>query len=216
MRKSRKSNISALRRAGKIPKAILLMCVLVVKNNKDGRPLCSKSWILVLGDFEDRLYQKPQRYAPVLKYSSLRLLISKAVGDKRILQQGDCKNAFCNATLTDNEVTFRRPPIGDPDFQEDDYGSWRKNCMDSFNHPIIGTIWSKGFSSRRASKHPHMIPASFLVYLKIQTHRRPSQRTDPNFTSASMLTNFSSTHNIHPRRPSSRTYSKNTFKLISW
>ena len=75
----------------------------------------------ILGNFEDRLYQKSQRYAPVLKYISPRLLTAKAVGDKLILQQGDCKNAFCNATLPDNEVTFKRPPIVDPAFQEDDY-----------------------------------------------------------------------------------------------
>ena len=93
------------------------MCVLVVKNDKDVKPLCAKSRIFVLGDFEDRIYQKSQRYAPVLKYSSLRILTAKAVGDKRILQQGDCKNAFCNATLPENEVTVIRTPIGDPAFQ---------------------------------------------------------------------------------------------------
>ena len=94
------------------------MCVLVVKNEKDGKPLRAKSLIVVLGNFEDRLNQKPQRYALVLKYSSLRLLTAKSVGDKRIIQQGDCKNAFCNATLPDNEVTVIRPPIRDPAFQE--------------------------------------------------------------------------------------------------
>ena len=78
------------------------MYVVVVKNDKDGKPLREKSQIVVLVDFEDRLYQKSQRYAPVLKYSSLRLLIDKSVGDKRILQQGDCKNVFCSATLPEN------------------------------------------------------------------------------------------------------------------
>ena len=97
-----KNQYLALRRAGKIPKAILSICVLVVKNDKDGKPIRANSRIIVLGNFEDRLYQKSQRYAPVLKYSFLSLLTAKAVGDKRILQQGDCKNAFCNATLTDN------------------------------------------------------------------------------------------------------------------
>ena len=41
------------------------MCVLVVKNNKYGKPVHAKSQIVVLGDFENRLYQKSQRYAPV-------------------------------------------------------------------------------------------------------------------------------------------------------
>ena len=62
----------------------------------------------------------------MLKYSSLRLLTSKAVGDKRILQQGDCKNTFCNATLPDNDVAVKRPLIGDPDFQEDAYWLLKK------------------------------------------------------------------------------------------
>ena len=97
------------------------MCVFVVKNDKDGKPLRANSCIVVLGDFEYRLYQKSQRYAPVLKYSSLRLLTDKVVGYKRILQQGDCKNAFCKAALPYNEVNIIRPPIGDLDFQEDEY-----------------------------------------------------------------------------------------------
>ena len=84
-----KNQYLALRRSGKIPKSIPSMCVLVVKNDKDEKPLPAKSRIIVLGDFEDPLYQKSQRYAPVLKYSSLRLVTAKAVGDKRILQQGD-------------------------------------------------------------------------------------------------------------------------------
>ena len=61
------------------------MCLLVVKNDKDGKPLCAKSRILFLENFEDRLYQKSQLYDLGLKYSSLRLLTAKTVGDKRIL-----------------------------------------------------------------------------------------------------------------------------------
>ena len=70
------------------------MCVLIAKNDKYGKPLRAKSRIVVLGNFEDRLYQKSQRYAPVLKHISLRLLTAKAVGDKRIQKQGDFKNTF--------------------------------------------------------------------------------------------------------------------------
>eukprot|EP00804_Cyclotella_cryptica_P001572 CCRYP_003772-RA/>CCRYP_003772-RA protein AED:0.48 eAED:0.48 QI:0/-1/0/1/-1/1/1/0/62 len=61
---------------------------------------------MVLGNFEDRVEEKSQRYAPVLKYSSLRLLLAKAVRSKRVLQQGDFKNAFCNADLPDEEATI--------------------------------------------------------------------------------------------------------------
>ena len=94
-----KNQYLALRRAVKIPKAIPSMFVLVVKNDKDGKALCAKSRIVVMGNFEDHLYQKSQHYAPVIKYSSLRLLIAKAVVYKRILPKGDCKNALCNASL---------------------------------------------------------------------------------------------------------------------
>ena len=78
-----------LRRRGIIPKALPSMCVLIVKPDKDGNPLRAKSRIVVLGNFEDRPYTKSQRYAPVLKYDSLQLLISEAVNHRRILQKGD-------------------------------------------------------------------------------------------------------------------------------
>ena len=75
-----------LRRTGVIPKALPSMCVLVVKTNKDDKPDRSKSRIVVLGNYEDRIYDKSKRYAPVLQYPSLQLLVSKAVSDRRVLQ----------------------------------------------------------------------------------------------------------------------------------
>ena len=121
-----KKEYLALRRAGRIPKAIPSMCVLVIKPDKDGKPYRAKSRIVVLGNFEDRIYQKSQRYAPVLKYDSLRLLTAKAIADKRILQQGGCKNAFCNAELPDNECTVVRPPVGDPAYHKDEFWLLKK------------------------------------------------------------------------------------------
>ena len=56
-------------------------------------------------------------------YSSLRLLTSMATENYRTLKQGDCKNAFCNATLPDYEVTIVRPPPGDLDAKRDVF--WR-------------------------------------------------------------------------------------------
>jgi hypothetical protein len=97
------------------------MCVLVIKPDKDGNPCRAKSRIVALGNHEDRYFSKSQRYAPVLKYSSLRLLCSKAVDHKRVLQQGDCKNAFYHAILPEDELTVVRPPIGDPAFEKDEY-----------------------------------------------------------------------------------------------
>ena len=86
------------------------MCVLVINNEKDGKPLRSNYGIAVLGNFYNILYQKSQRYAAVLKYSSLRLITSQDIRDKHILQQGDCKNTLCNSTLPDSKVTVICPP----------------------------------------------------------------------------------------------------------
>ena len=85
-KKTSKIQYLALKQEGKIPKAIPSMCVLIMKNNKYGKPLCAKSCIVVLGNFKDQLYQISQHYALFLEYSFLRLLAAKAVGDKRILQ----------------------------------------------------------------------------------------------------------------------------------
>ena len=68
-----KKEYLSIKLAGKIPKAILSMCVLVVKTDRDGKPNWAKSHIVVLGNHEDSLYFKSKRYAPVLKYDSLRL-----------------------------------------------------------------------------------------------------------------------------------------------
>ena len=43
-----------------------------------------------------------------------------------MLEQGDCKNAFCNATLPDEETTVIRPPSGDPAFHNDEFWLLRK------------------------------------------------------------------------------------------
>ena len=145
------------------------MWVLVTKNKKICKPIHYKSRIVVLGDFEDRLYQNPQHYASVLKYRCLSILTSKSVGDKHILQQDDFKNAFCNATLLDDEVTVIRPPIGDPDFQEDEYWLLKKNFIAYVNPPIIGTTRSKRFCWRWASISHPMTPSSFPVYFPTPT-----------------------------------------------
>jgi len=78
-----KKQYLALRRSGKIPKALPSMCALVVKSDKDEKSNRAKSRIVVLGNFEDRLYEKSQRYAPVLTYSLFRLLTLICVGDKK-------------------------------------------------------------------------------------------------------------------------------------
>lgn len=109
------------------PKAIPTMCVLTVKTDENLNPDRAKSRIVVLGNLEDRYWAKSDRYAPVLQYSSLRLLTSMAVEKRRRLKQGDFKNAFVQATLPDDELTIVRPPMGDPDAGVDEFWLLKKS-----------------------------------------------------------------------------------------
>ena len=140
-KKIHKIQYVALKQAGKISKAILEMCVLVVKNNKDGKPLRSNTRVVVLGSFEDRLYQKSQRYAPVLKYSSLCLLTSKAVGGKRILQQGIAKTRSTMQPLQIINSRWSDLPLVTQISKTMITVSSRKYYIAYVDLPIIGTIW---------------------------------------------------------------------------
>jgi hypothetical protein len=108
-------------RANGAPRAIPTMCILSIKKDKMLNPLRTKSHIVVLGNHKDRVWSKPEKYAPVLWPDMLRLLVSMAVKCRRTLKQGDCKNAFCQGVLPADEITIVKPPIGDPDAEKDEY-----------------------------------------------------------------------------------------------
>ena len=110
----------ALRAKG-APRAIPTMCVLTIKPDEMLRPHRAKARIVVLGNHEDRIWTKSEKYAPVLRPDTLRLLTSMAVERRRTLKQGDCKNAFCQGILPPDEITIVKPPIGDPDAKEGEY-----------------------------------------------------------------------------------------------
>jgi hypothetical protein len=110
----------ALREKG-APRAIPTMCVLTIKKDEMMNPHRAKSCIVVLGNHEDRVWTKPEKYAPVLRPDSLRLMVSMATERHTVLKQGDCKNAFCQGVLPDNEVMIVKPPIGNPDTKKDEY-----------------------------------------------------------------------------------------------
>ena len=97
------------------------MCVLTIKPDEMLRPHRAKSRILVLGNHEDRIWTKSEKYAPVLRPDTLRLIVSMAIQQRRTLKQGDCKNAFCQGILPPDEITIVKPPIGDPDAKKDEY-----------------------------------------------------------------------------------------------
>ncbi len=98
------------------------MCILTIKCGKNLLPQCAKSWIVVLGNHEDRLWSKSDKFTPVLCGNLLRFLISMAIQRRHPLCQGDCKNAFCQGILPPEEVTIVRPPSGDPNADPQEYG----------------------------------------------------------------------------------------------
>jgi len=103
------------------PKAIPTICVLTIKKDENLLPLRAKSRIVVLGNHEDHLWSKSNRFAPVLRQDSLCFLTSLAVQKRRALRQGDCKSAFCQGVLPPEEITIVHPPSGDPDADPNEY-----------------------------------------------------------------------------------------------
>jgi hypothetical protein len=97
------------------------MCVLTIKKDELLRSLRAKSCIVVLGNHEDRVWAKSNKYAPVLHQDSLQFLASMAVLARRPLHQGDCKNSFCQGILPPDEVTIVHPPSGDPEAAPEEY-----------------------------------------------------------------------------------------------
>ncbi len=61
------------------PEAIPTMCVLTIKKDEQLMPLRTKSRIVVLGNRETRDWSKSDWFAPVLRFDSLRFLVSLAV-----------------------------------------------------------------------------------------------------------------------------------------
>ena len=48
------------------------------------------------------------------------------VESRRLLKQRDCKNAFCNCDLREDEVTIVRPPNGDPSASKHEFWLLKK------------------------------------------------------------------------------------------
>ncbi|KAL7547756.1 hypothetical protein ACHAWF_011034 [Thalassiosira exigua] len=106
--------------------AIPAMCVLTIKKEENLLPLRAKSRIAVLGNHKDRVWSKSEKFTPVLRSDLLCLLYSMAVEQRRVLKQGDFKNAFCNGDLPPGETTIVKPPVGDPDAAPHEYWPLRK------------------------------------------------------------------------------------------
>jgi hypothetical protein len=103
------------------PRAIPTMCALTIKPDEMLNPHQAKSRIVVLGNHEDCLWSKSDKYAPVLHPNTLCLIVSMAIEQWKVLQQGDCKNLFCWGIFPPEEITIVKPPIGDPNGKSDKY-----------------------------------------------------------------------------------------------
>jgi hypothetical protein len=77
--------------------AIPSMCVLVTKKDEHGNPVWAKSRIVVLSNKYPHEWTTCDCFAPVATQSAVRLLVSLAIKHNKFAQQGDCKNALCNA-----------------------------------------------------------------------------------------------------------------------
>jgi hypothetical protein len=103
-----------------------MMCVLTIKPDEMLHPHQAKSHILVLNNHEDCLWSELDKYAPVLGPDTLGLIVSMAIEQQKVLQQGDCKNTFCQGILPPDKITTIKPPIGDPNAKTDKY--WLLKC----------------------------------------------------------------------------------------
>ena len=85
-----------------------------IKPDMDESPNRAKSRIVALGNLERRIWSREDKYAPVLSSTATRLLTSMAVDDGCRLKQADCKNAFCNGILPEDEICIVKPPANCP------------------------------------------------------------------------------------------------------
>jgi hypothetical protein len=61
------------------PRSIPTMCILSIKKDEMLNPLRAKSCIVVLGSHRDRVWTKSEKYAPILRPDTMRLMVSLAV-----------------------------------------------------------------------------------------------------------------------------------------
>ena len=94
--------------------AIPTINLFTIKPDMDGNPNRAKSQFVALGSLEQRIWSWEDKYIPVLRSTASQLLVSMVVDNGRCLKQADCRNAFCNGILPDDETCIVKPPIGCP------------------------------------------------------------------------------------------------------
>jgi hypothetical protein len=89
--------------------AIPSMNIFTIKTNSDGNLKQAKSQIVVLGNRDPIDWSKANCYAPVASQMIVHLMMALAVRNHTTLKQADCKNAFCNSVLPNDEPTVICP-----------------------------------------------------------------------------------------------------------
>jgi hypothetical protein len=90
----------------------------------------------------------------------MRLMVSLAVEQRRTLKQGDCKNAFCQGILPDDEITIVKPPIGGTLMPpKTNIGFSGKHFTVYVGVPVTGTPRSRPYYKVSASRPTHQTPA---------------------------------------------------------
>ena len=78
------------------------MVVQTVKQDEHGDPARAKSHIVALGNYEDDIWMKSDKFAPVISKTNHCLLTTMAVDMGRKQKQADCKNAFLHPNLPES------------------------------------------------------------------------------------------------------------------
>lgn len=84
--------------------------VFKLKRDKEGKPVRYKARLVALGYNQEYRIDYHEVFAPVVKQTTLRTLLTIAGRDKLQVQHYDIKNTFLNANLT--EMIYMRQPKG--------------------------------------------------------------------------------------------------------
>jgi hypothetical protein len=149
------------------------MTLFNVKPDEKGAPYRAKARTVVLGNLERRTWTKEDKYAPVLSHTGARLLAAEATSKGRRLKQGDCKNAFCQPELPDDEIVIVIPPKGCPYTKPGTY--WK------LNKTLYGLSRSPRHWYEKLTTALTELGFQPTVHDKCLWRTRPTDGTDPVF-----------------------------------
>ncbi len=132
------------------------------------------------------------------------------------LCQGNCKNAFCQGVLPDNEITIVRPPSGDPEAEPNEY--WLLLCT------LYGLCWSPCHWYEKEIKIPISIGSLCLSEIHASTQDlstfpmipMPLPQSIPSSHLDCTPTTLSTSPKIQQLKTYFATFLVNIAKLILW